>query len=151
KANGFSDRVTFHQAMSFDVELPKPADVIVTDPRGVLPLVDRAIPTIIDARRRLLKPGGVLIPQGDTIWAALVEAPDIYHQHCEDAWRSGSDGFDMEAAYRRITNSVGRQRFELNQLLSDPVHWLLLDYQVIEQSSVCSSVQLQAKRPGMAH
>ena len=32
QANGFSDRVVFHQAMSFDVELPQPANVVVTDP-----------------------------------------------------------------------------------------------------------------------
>jgi len=77
QANGFSDRVAFHQAMSFDVALPHPADVVVTDPRGVLPLKEQAIPAIIDARRRLLKPGGVLIPQRDIIWAALVEANEI--------------------------------------------------------------------------
>src|SRR5262249_1987264 len=71
EANGFSDRVVFHQAMSFDVELPQPADVIVNDLHGVLPLKERAIPTIADARRRLLKPGGVLIPQRDIIRAAL--------------------------------------------------------------------------------
>ena len=32
-ANGFSQRVTFHQAMSFQIELPEPCDVLVTDPR----------------------------------------------------------------------------------------------------------------------
>ncbi len=150
-ANGFSQQVTFHHAMSFQVELPEPCDVLVTDPRGVLPLYEQAIPTIIDARRRLLKPGGVLIPQRDTIWAALVEAPDIYHEHCENAWRSGNDGFDMEAAYRRIINSFGKYRFELTQLLSDPMQWLLLDYRVIEKNSACGRVQFEVKRPGTAH
>jgi len=150
-ANGFSQQVTFHHAMSFQVELPEPCDVLVTDPRGVLPLYEQAIPTIIDARRRLLKPGGVLIPQRDIIWAALVEAPDTYHQHCENAWRSGNDGFDMEAAYRRIINSFGKYRFELTQLLSDPMQWLLLDYRVIEKNSACGRVQFEVKRPGTAH
>ena len=151
QANGFSDRVAFHQAMSFDVELPQPANVVVTDPRGVLPLYEQAIPTIIDARRRLLKPGGVLIPQRDTIWAALVEAPDIYREHCEDAWRSGNDGFNMEAARSRNVNSFGKYRFELNQLLSDAVRWLLLDYRVIERTSACDRVQFEVKRPGTAY
>ena len=150
-ANGFSQQVTFHHAMSFQVELPEPCDVLVTDPRGVLPLYEQAIPTIIDARRRLVKPGGVLIPQRDTIWAALVEAPDTYHEHCENAWRSGNDGFDMEAAYRRIINSFGKYRFELNQLLSEPVRWLLLDFRVIERTSARGRVQFEVKRPGTAH
>jgi SAM-dependent methyltransferase len=150
-ANGFSQQVTFHQAMSFQVELPEPCDVLVTDQNGALPLFEQAIPTIIDARRRLLKPGGVLIPQQDTIWAALVEAPDIYHEHFEDAWRSANDGFDMEAARRRVINSVGKYRFELNQLLSDAVRWLLLDFRVVERNSACSRVQFEVKRPGTAH
>ena len=150
-ANGFSQQVTFHQAMSFQVGLPEPCDVLVTDPRGVLPLYEQAIPTIIDARRRLVKPGGVLIPQQDTIWAAVVEAPDIYQEHCEDAWRSGNDGFDMEAARRRNINSFGKYRFELSQFLSDAVRWLFLDYRVMERASAHGRVQFEVKRPGTAH
>ena len=151
QANGFSDRVAFHQAMSFDVELLEPAKVVVTDPRGVLPLNERAIPTIIDARRRLLKPGGALIPQRDTIWAALVEAPDTYHERYDNAWRSANNGFDMEAARRRTINRFGKCCVESNQLLSEPVRWLLLDYRAIEGASAHSRVQFQVERGGTAH
>jgi Arginine methyltransferase oligomerization subdomain/Ribosomal protein L11 methyltransferase (PrmA) len=150
-ANGFSEQVTFHHAMSFQVELSEPCDVLVTDPRGVLPLYEQAIPTIIDARRRLLKPGGVLIPQRDTIGAALVEAPDIYHKDCENAWRSANDGFDMEAARQRAINNPAKHYLDSNQLLSDPVQWLLLDFRVIEQASVSGVVQFGVKRLGTAH
>ncbi len=151
QANGFSQQVIFHHAMSFQVELPERCDVLITDPRGVLLLYEQAIPTIIDARRRLLKPAGVLIPQRDTIWAALVEAPDIYREHCEAAWRSSNDGFDLEAARRRKVNSFGKYRFELNHLLSDAVLWLLLDFRVIERTSARGRVQFEAKREGTAH
>jgi protein arginine N-methyltransferase 1 len=151
QVNGFSQRVNFHEAMSFQVVLPERCDVLITDPRGVLPLFENAIPSIIDARRRLLKPGGVLIPHQDTVWAALVESPDIYQEHYDNAWRSASDGFDMEAARRRTINSFGRHRFELNQLLSEPVRWLLLDYRAIEQASASGTLQFQVQRPGTAH
>jgi len=150
-ANGFSQRVTFHEAMSFQVEFPERCDVVITDPRGIVPLYEKAVPTIIDARRRLLKPGGVLIPQQDTIWAALVEAPDVYQEHCDNAWRSANDGFDMEPARRRNINNFGSHRFELNQLLSKPVRWLMLDYRVIEQASASGRVEFQVERPGTAH
>ena len=151
RANGFSQRVTFHQAMSFEVELPEPCDVLITDPRGILPLFEKAIPTIIDARRRLLKPSGVLIPQQDTVWAALVEAPDIYQKHYDNAWRLANDGFDMEAARCRTVNSFTKYRVELDQLLSEPMRWVLLDYRVIEQASACGSVQFGVERLGTAH
>ena len=150
-ANGFSQQVTFHHAMSLQVELPEPCDVLVTDPRGVLPLYERAIPTIIDARRRLLKPGGVLIPQRDTIWAALVEAPDIYQEHYDNAWRSANDGFDLEAARRRNINSFAKHSIDLNQLLSEPVRWLSLDYRLIENASACGRVEFHVERAGTAH
>ena len=151
EANRFSQRVSFHQAMSFQVELPEPCDVLVTDPRGILPFFEKAIPTIIDARHRLLKPDGVLIPQRDTIWAALIEAPDIYHKHCDDAWRLANDGFDLEAARRRTINNFRKRRLDMKQLLSAPVSWLLLDYQVIQKASASGTLQLQAERPGTAH
>jgi hypothetical protein len=150
-ANGFSQQVTFHHAMSFQVELPEPCDVLVTDLRGVLPLYQQAIPTIIDARRRLLKPGGVLIPQRDTIWGALVEATKTYDEHYQDAWRSANDGFDLETARHRTINSYRKDYIELSQLLSDPVRWLLLDYRVIERTSGCGRVQFEVRRPGTAH
>jgi protein arginine N-methyltransferase 1 len=149
--NGFSQRVNFHEAMSFQVVLPERCDVLVTDPRGVLPLFENAIPTIIDARRRLLKSGGVLIPHQDTMWAALVEAPDIYREHYDNAWRSANDGFDMEAARRRAINSSIPYRVESYQLLSEPVRWLLLDYRVIEQASAGGTLQFQVQRPATAH
>lgn len=151
EANGFSRRVTFHEAMSFQVELPEPCDVLITDPRGVLPFYEKAIQTIIDARSRLLKPGGVLVPLRDTIWAALVEAPNIYQRDYDNGWRSANDGFDMEAPRRRTINSFGRHHIELNQLLSEPVRWLLLDYWMIEQASASGYLQFQAKRAGTAH
>jgi protein arginine N-methyltransferase 1 len=151
QANGFSDRVAFHQAMSFDVELPQPADVVVTDPRGVLPLNERAIPTIIDARRRLLKPGGVLIPHRDTIWAALIEANEIYSTHYEDPWRRSNDGFNLEAARQRRVNTVSRHHLKKEQLLSVPVPWATLDYRTVETASVRGTVEFEVLRPGLAH
>lgn len=150
-ANGFSQQVTFYEAISFQVELPDRCDVLVADLRGVLPLFEHAIPSLIDARRRLVKPGGVLIPRRETIWAALVEAPDFYHRNFDDAWRLSNDGFDLEAARRRTINSFEKQYLALNQLLSEPVRWLLLDYRVMEQASACGTVQFRVKRSGTAY
>jgi predicted RNA methylase len=150
QANGFSDRVAFHQAMSFDVELSEPADIVVTDPRGVLPLKERAIPTIVDARRRLLKPGGVLIPQRDTVWAALVEAKEIYKTDYEEPWRRSNDGFNLEAARHRRVNTVARHHLNPEQLLSVPVHWATFDYRTVETASVDGTAGFEVVRPGLA-
>src|SRR5829696_1199528 len=77
-ANGFADRIEFFEKLSTEITLPEPASVIVSDLRGVLPFFQQHIPSIIDARTRLLARGGVLIPHRDILWAALVEAPEQY-------------------------------------------------------------------------
>ena len=74
-ANGFGGQIDFIQDLSTNVVLPEPADIIVSDMRGVLPLFGQHIPAIVDARQRHLATGGLLIPQRDTLWVALVEAP----------------------------------------------------------------------------
>ena len=76
-ANGYADRIEFIQAISTQVTLPERADVIVSDLGGVLPWFQRHIPSIVDARARFLAPGGVLIPQQDVGWAAVVEAHEL--------------------------------------------------------------------------
>ena len=79
--NNYTKQIDFIQAMSTEITLPEPADVIISDLRGALPLFQQHIPTIVDARSRFLAPDGVLIPQRDTLWAAVVEAPEIYETY----------------------------------------------------------------------
>src|SRR5439155_6787570 len=80
RANGFADRMECIQALSTDIRLPQKADVIVSDLRGVLPLFQQHLPSIVDARSRLLAPSGNLIPKRDVLWAAVVETPRRYDQ-----------------------------------------------------------------------
>src|ERR1051325_7384183 len=77
-ANGFADRIEFFEKLSTEITLPEPATIIVSDLRGVLPFFEQNISSIIDARKRLLAPGGVLIPRRDILWAAVVEAAEQY-------------------------------------------------------------------------
>ena len=58
RANGFSSKIKFIKDLSTNVTLDEQADVIVSDLRGALPLYGTHIPSIMDARSRLLKPGG---------------------------------------------------------------------------------------------
>ena len=54
--NGLAGQIDFIQALSTEVTLDEPADVIISDLRGVLPLFQHHIPTIVDARQRFLAP-----------------------------------------------------------------------------------------------
>lgn len=70
KANGVADRIEAIASESRQVQLDREFDIVVSEMIGHLGLEEEIIPILADARDRLLKPGGVLIPQG----VALVTA-----------------------------------------------------------------------------
>jgi protein arginine N-methyltransferase 1 len=61
-ANGLSEGIELRRANSRDVELDEPADVIVHEILGIDPFEENILPILRDARQRLLKPGGRLLP-----------------------------------------------------------------------------------------
>src|SRR5436190_249232 len=104
-ANGCADRIEFIQSMSTEVTLPERAAVIVSDLTGALPWYTHHIPSIVDARRRLLAADGVLIPRKDVAWAAIVDVGELYRRWT-GPWNGAAADFDMDAARRLIINST---------------------------------------------
>ena len=151
--NGFADRIEFIQDISTHVSLPEKADVIVSDLRGVLPLVGGHIPDIIDARRRFLAPGGVLIPKADTIWLSLVEAKAVYHD-LTAPW-DYPYGLSMTAAEKVVLNDWSDENphtFSKRSLLMEPQIWAEIDYGTIDNPEVNPARIIQpATRDGTAH
>jgi protein arginine N-methyltransferase 1 len=153
EVNGYADRIEFIQGLSTRITLPERVDVIVSDLRGVLPLFGSHIPSIIDARERLLKPGGVLIPRRDSLWIALVDARNVYSDIVE-AW-DHPYGLRMEPAERIVLNSWSEDNTETIRtanLLAAPQQWAVLDYSSIDDPNVARSDMLfNASRSGTAH
>ncbi len=149
-ANACADRIEFIQAMSTHVSLPERADVIVSDVGGVLPWFQHHIPSIVDARRRFLAPGGVLIPQRDTAWAAVVEAPESYEPYTRP-WNDNAFGLNMEAARRIVTNTWNKGRVKPEQLLAEPQRWATLDYTGVEDPDTSACIGWTVTRPGTGH
>ncbi len=149
-ANNCADQIEFVQAMSTDVNLPERADVIVSDIGGMLPWFQKHIPVIADARRRFLAPGGVLIPQQDVAWAAVIDAPELYERQ-SGPWRDNQFGLDMEAARRIVTNTWSRGSVTREHLLAEPQAWATLDYARIEDPDVCARIDWSIGRSGTGH
>ena len=133
-ANGCADRVVCIQELSTAIDLPEKVDGIVADLRGVLPLFGSSIPSIIDARRRFLKPGGWIVAGRDTLWAALVSSASIYDGVVK-GWTAGHP-FDLSAARERSLNTWGRTSIASTDVFGEPQHWATLDYQTIESPDV---------------
>jgi protein arginine N-methyltransferase 1 len=149
-ANGCADRVEFFQELSTRVDLPERATVIVSDLRGLLPLFGHHLPALVDARRRLLAPDGVLIPQRDTLWAAVVQAPDRYQRHLPPAG-DDSYGLDFGAVGPLLTSSWSKARLTPEQLLVEPQPWATLDYTTLEEPGVRGEVTWAVPRSGTGH
>ena len=121
-ANGLGDRITFYQDVSTNLTLPERADVIVSDLRGVLPPHRTHFADIIDARTRLLAPGGRLVPDTDTLRLAVVTVPEVFERR-RRVWQSAPHGLDLRSALGFVENTTERVRVDPEQLLSDPVTW----------------------------
>lgn len=148
-ANGMT-RIDFHQGLSTEVSLPERVDVIVSDLRGVLPLHEGHLPAIIDARRRFLSPGGVLIPRADRLWAAIVESPQL-HRRVISPWLENDQSLDLGAGASLAANTWSKARVDREQLVSEPVLCGVLDYGNLESGDFCADIAFVAARSAPAH
>ena len=149
-ANNCADRITFVQGLSTDYKPESQADVIISDLRGGLPLFEGHIPAIVDARERLLRPDGSLIPMRDTIRIALAENAEAYLLH-EKPWLDNRFGLDLSAGASFATSVRTKAAMAPAELLSDAEDLLVLDYREVTHSDADCSVRLVASRPGIAH
>ena len=143
-------KIEFIERITTRVELPIQVDVIVSDLRGVLPLVGQNIPSILDARRRFLGPRGVIIGRRDKISAAVVEAPHIYDQSVAP-WEHNFLKQDLSPARRRAVNAPHKARAKLDQLLTKPQLWTIVDYRTIEGPDVQGELEWAVERSGTGH
>jgi protein arginine N-methyltransferase 1 len=148
--NGFADRVVVLQQRSTDVTLPERADVIISDLRGVLPPYGSHFADIEDARRRLLAPGGRLLPTRDILCLAVISAPDAF-ERARDVWRSAPQGLDLRSALPFVDNTIAKCRARSDQLLCRPVTWASVHYPSLAGRAVRGSGDCAITRDERAH
>ncbi len=147
--SGAADGIAFIQDLSTRITLPERADVMISDLRAILPLFQHHIPSIVDARKRLLEPGAVLIPQRDTLWAAVVHAPDTYRKLTRP-W-SDSLGVELQATQPILTQMSRRVVVAADQLVTEPMAWATLEYATVESPNVRGEVEWTVARASTAH
>ncbi len=77
RANDFADRVTFIKDLSTYITLPEQADVVIADQIGRFGFEAGVFEYFNDARKRFLKPGGVLLPSRIDLMVAPVEHEEL--------------------------------------------------------------------------
>jgi len=150
EANDLADRIEFIQEDSRDYQPTDRADVLISDLRGVLPFFKTHIPTIVDARERLLKDGGIQIPLRDEVYVAVVEAEANYQRYTAP-WDSNDYGFELGPVRHLLLNNWVRARVTHEMLLSDAEHCCTLDYPSIDSPNVASSNEFTISRDATGH
>lgn len=76
RASGYEDRVVLCRGWSSRLELPEPADVLVSEIIGHEPLEEGVLEYTIDARKRMLSPSPRILPARVRISLQLVAVPE---------------------------------------------------------------------------
>jgi hypothetical protein len=128
--NGLGERIRVIPRVSNELEigadLPEAADILVSEILSSELLGEHVLASIEDARRRLLKPGGRVIPAAGSIMIALFGGEDIGRNVVvEDAC-----GFDLRRFNGIVQKKQGIKRNDLDiELLSDSVEAFGFDFQ----------------------
>lgn len=148
--NGFEPRINFVRGLSTDIDLPEPVDLVVADQFGLMALESgRLIPSFTDARRRFLKPGGILVPSRVNLLFAPVEDSESWDQ--VQLWTRSPAGFDFSPARRYAINSLFPARTTAEQLLATPSVGATVDLSEAEITVVRCSAEVVVERSGVMH
>ena len=148
--NNLTDRIEFLHCDSQQVQLPERANVIVSDIRGTLPFSGHSVLSLQDARRRFLAEGGTMIPQRDTLYAAVVESGKCYNELISP-WQSSIKGLDLSAALPYVLNEVHGTHFTPQQLVTEPQAWCVLEYMKDPSIRAAATLQFRATRDVTSH
>ena len=94
--NGLADKITCLRGRVEDITLPVDSvDIIVSEWMGYCLLYEAMLPSVLHARDRYLRPGGLLVPSHANLWLAPVADSDYLADNVH-FWRDVY-GFDMRA------------------------------------------------------
>ena len=149
----YADRINWITGLSTEIELPEKVDIIVADLHGTLPFYDSNIASIMDARKRFLKPGGRIMPMRDRIYAVPAQAFEEY-EAVDSPWNSNPYGFDFSAGKRFVVNEWWRARADAvgeKSFLSSPRLWGEIDYGDVESQNMDGEMSWIIERDGVLH
>ncbi len=152
-ANGFADRVSVIARKSTQVEvgrdLPRPADLLIMEIFDSILLGEAVLPSLADARQRLLAPQARVLPQRARVYAAAVEIPGL--RRVNPIRRIA--GFDL-SPFEVFSNPAG-QMVELgaepHRLLTEPVPVFDFDFRTTVANAGERQVVVPATATGTLH
>lgn len=100
---GFADRFMGLHALSYEVDLPEKADLIVSEIIGNIGDNEDCTAILADAKRRMLAPGGRMLPQSLATYFAPASVPAVHAQILDGVCQSVSETQDV----RKLLGALG--------------------------------------------
>ena len=135
--------------ISVGIELAEKADILVSEIFSSELLGEHVLPSLEDAKRRLLKPNGKVIPAAGSIMVGLFTGDDIHRNlQVEDAF-----GFNLQGFNKIVSNKRMIARNDLNiELLSDSVAAFNFNFEGESNFPTQSkSLQITATKAGLCY
>jgi len=141
--NGLEGSVQVVEGRVEEIELPEKVDVIISEWMGFYLVHESMLESVLEARDRFLKPGGVMLPDSGKIWAAPVENEEL-KRHLSAI--SSMHGLDLspigEAELQRRCREPQVENVEADRLLASPC--LVADLGDLRRRPVGSTKTLSA-------
>ncbi len=149
RINRFDDRVEFFNDRSYRVELPEPADVLISETLWNFGVGEGMVGFLADARRRFLKPGARSIPAAVELHIAAVQADRVYgmlHDRPTDR-----HGIDLSSIRYCQVNNVQMPQLHSDDFLTRPALLLTTELDESAATDFDAEVTVSVMRPGVMH
>jgi SAM-dependent methyltransferase len=146
---GFAERTALIRGHSLRVKLPKRVDVVICDHVGYFGFDYGIVHTLQDARRRLLKAGGRLIPARIKLWLGAVES-----EACRDkaeGWRAGSVPAEFHWLRQYSLNAKHAVELPREALLAEPAALGDIDLYADNPDFFAWTAELRIEREGVMY
>jgi len=94
KANGMADKITLIKGKVEEVEVPEKVDVLISEWMGYFLMYESMLSSVIYARDKWLKPGGLVLPDKCTLYINAIE--DAEYKKAKIDWWGNVYGFNMK-------------------------------------------------------
>jgi hypothetical protein len=143
------DRVEVLHARSHDATLPERANVLLTETLGNLGFDEQILPSMLDARQRLLTPDARLIPARIALFAAPIDAARVHER--EVAFWDARYGIDFSLVRTFAANQVRTIDLKEEAILAPAAQLVEIDLAKAESAEVSGSARFSIARDGVTH
>ena len=148
KQNNFTDKISFINKNSLEVELPEKVDVIVSETLGSFGVDENTLEFMIDARKRFLKEDGKIIPEKLVVNIEPVESYESISK--VDFWKS-IGGIDFSAAHQIFSQKLMVEELKEENVLAHSDPFCTIDFNTSQDPSLMSTTYHVMKKDGVVH